>query len=67
MPPDSVGDQVDVNVSASIIPGGDARPDWQPGTIVARLPDERYRVRLENPTEGRPEQIAVTADELRRR
>ena len=47
------GDRVEVNVSAGIVPGGEADPDWQPGTVEERLPTGLYRIRLDNPIAGR--------------
>jgi len=48
------GERVLVDIAAGIVPGAPAHaPDWQPGTVQARLPDGRYRVALDLPIAGR--------------
>ena len=60
------GDRVEVDISAGIIPGAQATPDWQPGTIAERLTDGRYRVRLDQPIGGRAADKEAAAEHIRR-
>ena len=60
------GERVEVNVSAGIVPGGEAEPDWQPGTVAEQLPNGMYRVRLENPIAGRPAEKEAESHNIRR-
>ena len=59
------GDRVEVNVSAGIVPGTDPEPDWQTGTVVERLDDGRYRVRLDAPIAGRTAEKEAAPEHLR--
>jgi hypothetical protein len=59
------GDRVAVNISAGIVPGANPEPDWQPGTVVERLEDDRYRVRLDAPIAGRTAEKEAAAEHLR--
>lgn len=59
------GDRVQVNISAGIVPGAHPEPDWQPGTVTARLPDGMYRVRLDAPISGRTAEKDATEQHIR--
>jgi hypothetical protein len=60
------GERVEVNVSAGIVPGANPEPDWQPGTIAARLADGRYRVTLDLPIAGRTAEKEAAPESIRR-
>jgi len=47
------GEHVQVNISAGLLPGTNAEPDWQPGTVESRLPNGFYRIRLDASISGR--------------
>jgi hypothetical protein len=59
------GDRVAVDVSAGIVPGASPEPDWQPCTVVERLDNDRYRVRLDAPIAGRTAEKEAAAEHLR--
>ena len=59
------GDRVEVNVSAGIVPGTSPEPDWQPGTVVERLDNGLYRVRLDAPIAGRTAEKEAAPEHLR--
>jgi hypothetical protein len=59
------GDRVLVDISAGIVPGGHATPDWQPGTVRERLPNGRYRVRLDVPIAGRAAEKEAASEHIR--
>ena len=59
------GDRVEVNVSAGIVPGANPDPDWQPGTVVERLENGMYRVRLDTPIAGRTAEKETAPEHLR--
>ena len=59
------GDRVDVDVSAGILPGERAAPDWQSGTVVERLPNGYYRIRLDLPIGGRTAEKEAAPEHVR--
>jgi hypothetical protein len=59
------GDRVEVDVSAGILPGERAAPDWQSGTVVERLPNGFYRVRLFLPIAGRTAEKEAAPEHVR--
>jgi hypothetical protein len=59
------GDRVEVDVSAGIVPGARPEPDWQAGTVVERLDNGLYRVRLDAPIAGRTAEKNAAPEHLR--
>ncbi len=59
------GERVEVDVSAGILPGERAAPDWQTGTVVERLPNGFYRVRLDLPIAGRTAEKEAAPEHVR--
>ncbi len=59
------GDRVEVDISAGIIPGANLAPDWQRGTVVARLENGRYRVRLDEPIAGQTAEKEAAPEHVR--
>jgi hypothetical protein len=59
------GDRVEVDISAGILPGTSPTPDWQPGTIVERLDNGRYRVRLDMAIAGRGAEKETAPEHIR--
>jgi hypothetical protein len=59
------GERVEVDVSAGILPGGRAEPDWQPGTVIERLANGYYRVRLDMPIAGRTAEKEAAPEHVR--
>jgi hypothetical protein len=59
------GERVEVDVSAGILPGERAAPDWQTGTVVQRLPNGFYRVRLDLPIAGRSAEKEAAPEHVR--
>lgn len=61
------GERVLVDIAAGIVPGVQAHaPDWQPGTVQARLPDGRYRIALDLPIAGRTAVKEAAPEHIRR-
>jgi hypothetical protein len=61
------GDRVLVNVSAGIVPGSAGAPDWEPGTVLDRLDNGFYRVRLDEEIGGREAIKEAAPEHIRRR
>jgi hypothetical protein len=59
------GDRVLVDVSAGILPGEHAAPDWQPGTVASRMENGYYRVRLDVEIAGRPAEKEAAPEHVR--
>jgi hypothetical protein len=59
------GDRVEVDISAGIVPGAQAEPEWEQGTIEERLPNGFYRVRLEHPIAGRAATKDAASEHIR--
>ena len=59
------GARVEVDISAGILPGTSPEPDWQPGTVMERLPNGRYLVRLDEPIAGRAAEKEAAAEHSR--
>jgi hypothetical protein len=65
MPEYAPGDRVEVDISAGILPGTNPEPDWQAGTVVARLDNGRYRIRLDEPIAGQTAEKEAATDHVR--
>jgi len=61
------GDRVLVNVSAGIVSGVAGAPDWEPGTVLDRLDNGFYRVRLDEEIGGREAIKEAALEHIRRR
>lgn len=59
------GDRVEVNISAGILPGANPEPDWQPGTVVERMANGRYRIRLDEPIAGQTAEKEAAPEHVR--
>ncbi len=59
------GDRVEVDISAGILPGTNPQPDWQTGTVVARLENGRLRVRLDEPIAGQTAEKEAAPEHIR--
>lgn len=61
----SAGERVQVNISAGLVTSGSGAPDWQLGTVVERLPNGYYRIRLDQPIGGRSAEKEAAPDHMR--
>lgn len=67
MPEYAPGARVEVNISAGILPGTNPEPDWQAGTVVERMPDGKYRIRLDEPIAGQTAEKEAAPEHVRAR
>lgn len=61
-----VGDRVEVDVNAGIVPGTHPGPDWQTGTLQGRAENGMYVVRLDTPIGGREALKEAAPEHVRR-
>lgn len=60
------GDRVEVDISAGILPGQHAEPNWQLGIVRGRGEDGLYRVELVRSIAGRPAEKDAAPEHIRR-
>lgn len=61
-----VGDRVEVDISAGILPGATSDPDWQLGVVRGQTEDGLYRVELVRSIAGRPAEKDAAPEHIRR-
>lgn len=61
----NAGDRVLVNISAGVLPGQEAEPDWQGGTVEERLPNGLYRILLDEAISDRSAEKEALPEHMR--
>ncbi len=62
------GERVEVNISAGIVPDETTEPEpqWEPGTVLERMPSGLYRIQLDHPIGGRLAEKEAAPEHIRR-